>query len=162
MKERLIARFFNYRVKRLLRARVWKILLPTKKWDPFRAFHICVKVFNKIKSRVKQCEFGECMLLDIAAQIRLSLNYRSRNFAKVFFSSCMKLNTALKIKKPWNMIHKLFVSLKSENVLLWYVCCIAWEQNEKLYCISKKFWPILYSRIQYKIGQDFLDIQYSI
>ena len=28
------------------------------------------------------------------------------------------------------------------------------------YCIPKKSWPISYSRLLYKIGQDFFDIQY--
>ena len=29
------------------------------------------------------------------------------------------------------------------------------------YCISKKSRPILYSNLKYKMGQDFLDIQYN-
>ena len=28
-----------------------------------------------------------------------------------------------------------------------------------VYCLSKKSWPILYSKLLYKLGQDFLDIQ---
>ena len=28
------------------------------------------------------------------------------------------------------------------------------------YCLSEKVWPILYSKLLYKVGQDFLDIQY--
>ena len=30
------------------------------------------------------------------------------------------------------------------------------------YCLSKKSWPILYSKLLYKLGQDFLGIQYLV
>ena len=42
------------------------------------------------------------------------------------------------------------------------VCCIS--QGEYLqdeYCLSKKYWPILYSKLLYKLGQDFLVIQFN-
>ena len=32
--------------------------------------------------------------------------------------------------------------------------------NLEYYSKSKKSWPILYSKLLYKIGQDFLDIYY--
>ena len=31
-----------------------------------------------------------------------------------------------------------------------------------VYCMSKKPWPILYCKLLYKMGQDFLDRQYYV
>ena len=33
--------------------------------------------------------------------------------------------------------------------------------NSYLYYMSKKSWPIVYRKVWYKLGKDFLDIQYA-
>ena len=34
--------------------------------------------------------------------------------------------------------------------------------NMAMYCVSKKYWPVLCSKLLYKMGHYFLDTQYSV
>ena len=39
-------------------------------------------------------------------------------------------------------------------------CVHVFQAVNENYCLSKKWWPVLYSKLRYEEGQDFFDIQY--
>ena len=70
----------------------------------------------------------------------------------------MRLFEQKKFQRRVDFIYaKELKSKDTENYII-YIIVIA---HTGYYCMLKKSWPILYSKLRYKLDQDFLDIQYG-
>ena len=56
---------------------------------------------------------------------------------------------------PFEKVKDLKSVARAEIMIEIFIVCFT-------YCVSKKYWPILYSSLQYKMGHYFLDILYYV
>ena len=56
---------------------------------------------------------------------------------------------------------EIFSEVCDKRLLIFVLLLFGFYRLSHPYCMSKKEWPILYSKLLYKIGQYFLDTQYN-
>ena len=122
-------------------------------WDIARRLSIIIR--QKITLLYLPCSLSihtidiiHSTLYDTVCTVSIVQLFVVTHYLKVDKASWTNINTYLSLNLCFALL--LWLVLFPGIGFPWSYC----------YCMSKKYWPILYSKLLYKMGPDFLDIQY--